>query len=207
MNGLYIFLAMFFEPARGFRMIIKNRERFRWYVPVVLYGLIIAVRLSCIFITHYPLADPHPEDANLLTEFITLMLPMLSLVLSCYLVTTISDGETKLREILVGFGYAMAPYIVLSVFWSLLSHILSLTDIDLYSTLQTLMWVWVGVLVLIGISVMNTYTLRQTIKTVLISLFTCVFLWVVIFLIIILGQRLLEFIQTVISEYRIHIFN
>ncbi len=204
MNGFTIFLAMFFDPARGFKMIVKNRQRFRWYVPVILYALIVAVQLSSIFFVHYPLAAVHPEDANLLTECVKLMLPMLSLVVSCFLVTTISDGETKLREVLTGFGYAMAPYMVLTLLLCLLSHILSATDIGLFSTLQGLMWVWVAVLVLISISVMNTYTIKQTLKTVFISLFTCVFLWVVIFLIFILGQKLWSFVETVFQEYKIH---
>jgi len=206
MNGFVIFLAMFFEPARGFRMIVKNRDRFRWYVPVILYSLVLIVSLATIFCTHFPLARVHPEDANLLTESLSLMLPLLSFGVSCFLVTTITDGETKLREVLTGIAYAMAPYIVLSLPIAALSHLMSATNGGLYYSLQTIVWLWAVILFAIGLSVMNTYTLRQTIKTIIVSIFTCLFLWVVLFLMFILGQKLWEFIAKVVEEYRIHIF-
>ena len=206
MNGFVIFLAMFFEPTRGFRMIVKNRDRFRWYVPVILYALVLIVWLATIFCTSFPLSRVSPEDANLLTESLGLMLPLLSYGVSCFLVTTITDGETKMREVLTGLAYSMAPFIVLSLPIAGLSHLMSATNAGLYNAMQTAMWLWVFILFVMSVSVMNSYTIGQTIKTIFVAIFTCLFLWVVLFLMFILGQKLWEFIAKVVEEYRIHIF-
>lgn len=100
-------LLIIYEPQHAFTLIKRRRARTSLLVPILLLVLCMAVHLARIYITHYPLAASTPEDANLVNELLSLMLPLLSFTVGLYLVTTIRDGETTFRETLTAVAYSM----------------------------------------------------------------------------------------------------
>ncbi len=195
-------LLIIYEPQHAFTLIKRRRARTSLLVPILLLVLCMAVHLARIYITHYPLAASTPEDANLANELLSLMLPLLSFTVGLYLVTTIRDGETTFRETLTAVAYSMVPYILLTLPIALVSNIMTLEEQGLFQAMQTLVLGWCILLILYSVMHMNSYSLAQTIFIALMGIFAILFVWAVLFLLYILGDKLISFIMEVVNEYR-----
>lgn len=195
-------LLIIYEPQHAFTLIKRRRARTSFLVPLILLALCMVVHVARIYLTHYPLASSTPEDANLANELLSLMLPLISFILGLYLVTTIRSGETTFKETMTAVSYSMVPYILLTLPLALLSNIMSLNEQGLFQTLQYLVMGWCILLILYSVMHMNTYTLGQTIGIALLAIFAILFVWAVLFLLYILGDKLVSFFAEVINEYR-----
>lgn len=211
MNPLHIALSVIYEPSYGFRLIQRKRDKFSHLTTVALLVLIMVVRVASIYLTHYPLAPYDPSHTNIGREVLNIIVPLLTWGVSAYLVTTILSGECLLREIIQGTAFAMLPYIIFTIPIALLSKVMVASDVLFYNAgtpitiIQALtgaVWAWVGILLLMSLGHMNSYTFWETIKTALITLFTCVFLWAVLALLYILGDNVIRFIKNVVYEYK-----
>lgn len=211
MNPLHIALSVIYEPSYGFPLIQRKRDKFNHLTTIVLLFLVMVVRIASIYLTHYPLAPVDPSRTNIGREILNIIVPLLTWAVSAYLVTTILSGECLLREIIQGTAFAMMPYIIFTIPIALLSKIMVASDVLFYNSgtpvtiIQALtgaVWAWVGILLLTSLGSMNSYTFFETIKTALITLFTCVFLWAVLALIYILGDNVIDFIKNVVTEYK-----
>ena len=130
----------------------------------------------------------------------------LLLIVSCnYLMCTINDGEGKFKHIYCAFIYGFAPYLILTPFIFLLSHVVSDNEIFFVSFGSFVMWVWIAVLVFIGVQEINNYTVRETIKIILLTVFTILIVSLLAFIIYVLWSQVFDFLQSIIGEavYRI----
>ena len=205
-NGFLNSVAILTEPSGGFIMIKRNRKLGGqdFITPIVLLLLIISSRIGVIYITHYPLNPLLPSQANFLLEVGTFLIPLFTLACCAYLVTAIIKGESTFEEQLCSAAYSMLPYIVLSIPIALVSNIMGLGDTVIYDTMLKVMWIWVMVLALFNISVMNSYSFKDTIKVAFLTLFAAAFIWTLIGLFYILGAQLLHFLRQVYQEVYIN---
>ncbi len=217
MNSFNIALSVIFDPVEAFRIIQRKRSKFSHVPTSVLLFLVVAVRILAIYITHYPLAAIDPRDTNIGREIANTLLPIITIVVGCYLVTTIYNGEAMFREIFQAGAYSMLPFIIFTVPIALLSNIMVSTDVAFVSFIsdapytyisafQTIIWIWVGLLFLISLSQMNSYGFFETIKVAIIAILTCIFMWAVLSLFYILGNNVIDFISDVAYQYRIYFF-
>ena len=195
-------LLMIYEPQHAFTLIKRRRTRTPLLVPLVLFILCMAVHVARIYIIHYPLTSTTPENANLGSELLGLMLPLISWTLGLYLVTTIRSGETTFRETLTAVAYSMTPYILLPLPVALFRNLLSLEEQGIFRGLQAAVLGWCIVLILYSVMHMNTYTLAQTIFIAIMAICAILFVWAVLFLLYILGDKLFSFVTEVVNEYR-----
>lgn len=201
---LRIILGCIFDPVEGFRTIRDHRKDFDYVVPLLIYFLVLVSRIVSLFVTHYPFRNYDISGINLSMEFVVLLVPLLTWVVGNYLVTTIRSGEVKMREVFSASAYCMLPYVILTIPLAVVSNIMSLSSVGIYNGVNTLMWVWIGILFFVSTMSMNSYGFIETIKIVLISLFACVFMWVVIAMIFMLGNRVVEFVQGVYDNYKMY---
>lgn len=203
MQGLKTAVLIFFMPAEGFRWIKKDRAHFSYKAPLLILLLLLIVRIFNVLATHFPLASVLSEQARLTQEIITILVPLGIFTVSCYLVMTIMSGETLLREVFSATMYALLPVVVFTVPLTLLSWILSASSAGLYNSLFALLFIWSAILLLVSISVMNSYSLKKTLLVVLLAIFASAFIVVVLSLLYVLGMRVVDFVKEVFTEYRI----
>lgn len=130
----------------------------------------------------------------------------LVLVVGCnYLMCTINDGEGKLKDIYCSLIYSFGPFIVITPFILLLSHVVSNNEIFFVRFGNLCMWVWVAVLVFISIREINNYTVKETIKIILLTIFTILIVCLLAFIIYVLCSQVFDFVQSILGEvvYRI----
>lgn len=197
-------LAVLFHPADGFRE-LRNYRSFA--SACVLLLLAFAVRVASILLTAFHMTGLQPEDANIVLEIVRIIFPLLSWSVCCYLITSITDGESFLGNVFLAVAYSMLPYIVFTLPISALTLLLTRDEKVVYVTLNSIVWVWVGLLLLINIAVMNDYTFKKTVGVALLSLFALVIFWATIGLVFALTNHVVMFVRDVTNEVRYLMFN
>ncbi len=132
---------------------------------------------------------------------IGLILIALILIVSCnYLICTINDGEGRFRHIYSSFIYAFAPYLVFTPVIFLLSHVVTENEIFFVEIARIVMYVWIAVLVFMAVKEINNYKVGETVKIILLTLFTIVIACLLAFIIYVLWSQVFDFIQSVAGE-------
>jgi len=201
MHLLPLAICVLRYPVNTFRVLQKQRDEFN-YIPIfVLFALLVAVRIGCIYLTHYSLQDISPQYANLIVETAYIVLPVILWAAANFAVTSILDGETMIRESFTASLYSMVPYIVLMIPLAAVSHLLSLDDKNLYIGLQIVVFIWCGILFMLNIKVMNHYSLIKTIIIIFINLFIVALMLAVALLTFALANQLWMFIEGLGREF------
>ena len=130
----------------------------------------------------------------------------LLLIVSCnYLMCTINDGEGRFKHIYCAFIYGFGPYLILSPVIFILSHAVSNNEVFFVNFGAFCMWVWIAVLMFIGVQEINNYTVLETIKIILLTVFTILIVSLLAFIIYVLWSQVFDFLQSIFGEavYRI----
>jgi len=202
MNTIELSKAIMFHPIDAFYY-IKSRKKSISYISCILLLLgVVAVRIASIFITHFPIASIQPRDTNIWLETVKLLLPVLTWVISCYAITTISEGETLLSEIFASAAYSMVPYIVFTIPLALLSRVMESNQLLLYNALNIIILAWVLLTFFLSVKTLNNYTTGQTVKVCIVSLITMLLIWAVLLLLFALSSQLIQFIWDIVMEIK-----
>ena len=125
----------------------------------------------------------------------------LALVVGCnYLMCTINDGEGKLKEIYCSFIYGFGPYICFMPFIFLLSHVITDNERFFVDFGRLFMMAWIGVLVFIAVKEINDYSVGETVKIILLTLFTILIVCLLAFIIYVLWSQVIDFAQQIPRE-------
>ncbi len=201
---LRILLGTLFDPNEGYREIRRNRSEFDPWTPLVIYLLVIVAKVMTLFVTHYPFRKAEVYNINLASELLVIFIPLLTWVIANYMVTTIRSGEVKMKEVFAASAYCMLPYVIVSIPLSLVSNIMSTSNAGLYNALVALMWIWVGLMFFVSTMSMNSYGFLETVGIIFITLFACVFMWMVLLLIFMLGEQVYDFFADIVSSWKIY---
>ena len=133
----YSFYAMV-HPLDSLEGIKTNRDRINRVVPLIIFATAFLVRIAYLFVVHFPLASIETVDINPLFELVKLLIVPISWIPASFMATSISGGESKMREITFASAISLTPFIVINVPLMFLSNIMSKTQKSWYGVFQTL---------------------------------------------------------------------
>lgn len=188
------------HPCETFDNIKAMRQQIRLWPALVLAAAAPAVRILYMHLVHYPLADIDLRMSSYFLEIVKILLPFFTFVIAAYAVTAIMDGEAKLRELLLCCSCALTPYIFLTLPLAGLSHVLTSNTAGLYSTLQSLILIWVLLLLFNAVRVTNQFSFKKTLAVVLISLLVMLLIWILGFLILVLWNQVYLLFAGLLTE-------
>lgn len=201
---LKVLLGTIFDSNEGYREIRRHRTDYDIAVPLIIYLLIVVAKIFSLFVVHYPFRAAEVYEINLSTELLTTFVPLITWVIANYMVTTICSGEVKMREVFSASAYCMLPYVIITIPLSLISNVMSLSSGSLYNGINIIMWVWVAIMFFVSTMSMNSYGFMETVKIVFLTLFACLFMWLVLILIFMLGQQVIDFFGGIIDNYKMY---
>lgn len=137
---------------------------------------------------------------NLLGDFLTIFGVFFLLVICCYLVCTITEGEATFKSLFIGLSYALIPLVLALPVVFALSHVLSYNEAVFISLIKTLSYGWTAVLIFLVIMYLNDYTIRKTIWTILLTAFTALIAVALLFVVYVLVSQLVDFLSSVYGE-------
>ncbi len=199
----YSFYALFhpFDAMEGLKW---NRDRINRLVPVIIFVLAYVVRMAYIYVVHFPLASIELEDVNPWFELLKLWIVPISWIPASFMATSISGGESKMREITFASAISLTPFIVINLPLMFLSNIMSKTQKSWYGVFTALAYIGLFLILFIAMMVLNNYTFGKTIAMMFMSAFLMLVLWLVILLCYVLTGRMIQFVISVINEFRLN---
>ena len=197
---LKLCFATIFHPCETFENVRYMRGRLKWSPAFIFLGLTVLVRIVYMNIVHYPLADVDLKDASYLLEAVKLLLPFITFIIAAYAVTAIIDGEVKFQELFFTGSLCFAPYFIFTLPLGLFSHVLTSNNRGMYSTIQTILTIWVFFLFYTALRVTNRYSVKKAVGIGILSLVTMVLIWIVAFLVIVLWNQLYLFVADILTE-------
>lgn len=117
-----------------------------------------------------------------------------------YLVCTINDGEGRFKELYCAFAYCFTPYIFIEIGIVALSHVVTHNEIFLISLAETIMYVWILTLIVLAIKEINNYTMKETIKVILLTLFCALIVVLIAYILGVLWGQVFDFFGAIKGE-------
>ena len=134
------------------------------------------------------------------SEIISTLLMIIIWNAANYLVATISDGEGRLRHVIIGSAYSLFPYALFALPIALLSNLLTLNEVFIVAFSTQLMWLWTILMLIIMVKEIHNYSVSETVRNILITLFTMGIFLLTGYILYVLFNQLFEFIQAIIQE-------
>ncbi|HAM62685.1 MAG: hypothetical protein A2Y20_05415 [Firmicutes bacterium GWF2_51_9] len=121
-------------------------------------------------------------------------------ILCNYLVSSINDGEGSFVQLVKMVAYSLGPVLVIYVLIIGLSYILTYNELFLLQTAQQAAFVWTGVNLYLGIQETHNYTVRESVKSILMTIVFMLVIAVVLLIVIIMTEQVYMFFEAIIKE-------
>ena len=203
-QGIMYSLYTMIHPIDTLEGIRYNRTRINMAIPFILFITAFVVRMAYIFVVHFPLASIELEDVNPVFELVKLWIVPVSWIPASFMATSISGGESKMREITFASGLSLVPFIVINTPLMFLSKILSKAQQSWYGIFSVMAYLGMFLIMLLTMMILNNYSLRKTISMMFVSAFLMLVLWLVMLLCYILTGRMIQFILELIQEFKLN---
>ncbi|NLG81293.1 MAG: DUF1282 family protein [Bacilli bacterium] len=117
-----------------------------------------------------------------------------------YLVTSIKDGEGTLKQIFILFAYSLAPLFIACISVVLLSYILTYNEAFFLDLIMLIGGCWSGLNIILGVQEIHNYTTRDTIKSIILTIFFMLIIVILIAIIVIMWEQLINFLKEIVME-------
>ncbi|NMB69158.1 MAG: hypothetical protein GYA20_10405 [Chloroflexi bacterium] len=200
----FVFMFRFIkQPADSFYY-IKKKERGSLLFAGIIYVWVVAVRVLSLYLTGF-VFNPFPDVAFIPVgnEIVMTLLLMVLWNAANYLISTISDGEGRVRDVVIGSAYSLFPYALFVLPIALLTNVLSLNEAFLYSFSMNIMWFWMGLMLFIMVKEIHNYSFWETVRNVLITIFTMGLFVLTGYILYVLFTQLFDFVSAIFQEVRL----
>jgi hypothetical protein len=188
------------QPVDSFYY-IKQNLRGSLLFAFLIYGWIVLVRVISLYLTGF-VFSPYSTSWQIQpeTEVIYTLGAILLWNVANYLVSTISDGEGRVRHVIIGSAYSLFPFVLIALPITPISNVLTLNEVFIYTFSTQLMWFWCGLMLVIMVREIHNYTFSQTVRNILATLFTMAMFLLTAYILYVLFSQLYEFLLAVVQE-------
>ncbi len=179
---------------------IAHEGRANWLASTLLLVLFIAEFVVNKYTCGFLMKTVMEGRYEIFSDIGIALVVMIALTASTYLVCTINDGEGTVKKLYTLFCYSLIPYVVLTPVVYLLSHVLTNNEVFLLTMLNLLTYGWIAVIAFIGLKEVNNFKMNETVKVILLTVFTVLILALLIFIIYVLWAQVFEFISAIFGE-------
>lgn len=186
------------HPYQGFYK-LKEAKVSPWIIILILVSA-VAVKIATIYYTGFLFHPVELSQINLLGSLGLFVVPWITWIIANYLVCSVKDGEGKFREVIQGSTYALAPYLFFSIPTLILSNLVTLDERVIVDSLNTVMFLWMGIMLIVMTQVIHNFDFMETLKNIAITVFTIGTIWLFAFLVFGLSYNLYDFFYQLYKE-------
>ncbi|MFN8378987.1 MAG: YIP1 family protein [Anaerolineae bacterium] len=192
------------KPADSFYY-IKQKERGSLLFALLIYAWLVVVRIITLYITGFVFSPFYSTwQINVETEIVYTVIPIVLWTVANYLIASINDGEGSMRQVIIGTAYSLFPYALFALPIAALSNLLTLNEQFIYTFSMQIILVWTGIMLVIMVKEIHNYSFSETVRCILITLFTMAMFLLTAYILYVLFSQLFEFIEAVIREANLH---
>ena len=137
---------------------------------------------------------------EILSDVGTILVVAVAVTACTYLMCTINDGEGTVKKIYTTFCYSLVPYVILTPIAYLLSHVLTNNEVFLIEMLYIVIYGWIAILAVVGLKEVNNFKASETVKVILLTVFTALILALLVFIVYVLWAQVFEFVSAIYGE-------
>lgn len=193
------------QPVDSFYY-IKYDQRGSLLFALLIYIWVVIVRIVSLYVTGF-IFNPysHSWQIEAEAEIAYTIIPIVLWNIANYLTATISDGEGRLRHVIIGSAYSLFPYALFGLPIALLSNLLTFNEVFLYTFSSQIIWFWTGLMLVIMVREIHNYSSGETLRNILTTLFTMAIFLLTAYILYVLFSQLYEFIMAIIREVNLHV--
>jgi tetratricopeptide (TPR) repeat protein len=140
------------------------------------------------------------EDVDLQSVIIGFFSIIFLAILCNYLVSSINDGEGSFTQLIKMVAYSLAPIMIFYVVIIGFSYVLTYNETFLLQTLQQGAILWTGVNLYIGIQEVHNYSVREAIRSIVLTIVFILIIALVLLIVIIMTEQVYMFFEAIIKE-------
>jgi len=186
-----------FHPFSGFWEIKHRRKNSFGAALIVLFFVCLAI-VAKLQLTDFIFATAKPEDNNIFTELLFILLPLAMWVVVNWSITTLFEGKATMKVIFITTINAMIPLILLFIPQILLSYYFTLEENVFYVAIETFAIIWSVWNLIAGLSAVQDYGIVKTIITTICTILAMV---AIVFLFAIFYSSLQQFVGFILTIY------
>ncbi len=189
---------LIFHPFDGF-WDLKHEKRGS------IRGAIFYIALAVLTFTYQAIGrsyilNPRASYASILVQVTSLLVPLFLWVTGNWCLTTLMDGEGSFKDIFIASSYSLIPIPLLVIPATLLTNVLTQSEMGIYTMIITIAWYWVGILIFFGMMVTHDYTLGKNVITSLGTIVGMAFIMFVMILLSTLVVKMVGFVSSIVTE-------
>lgn len=201
LNYTWYFMRHPIDGSYGIRM--ENKAS---YVSAnILLVLFIIVFLINKYATGFIIKTVPDGRYDIFSDIAKIVFVFMLLTICSYLVCTINDGEATFKRLYSAYAYALGPYLIIKILIVLLSNVITFNEIFLVNFSNFCMYSWVIILLFLSVKEVNDYTVKETVKVIILTLFFSLIVILLLFILYVLASQVFDFIESIIREvvYRV----
>lgn len=179
---------------------IKRGERGSILSATIFYVIAFLIFLWDRLFTGFIFNNGNARESSVFFIAAMFYIPCALWVIGNYLVSSINEGEGKLRSVYIGTAYAMAPYILIMPFVLLSTYILTLNEAFIIDFSWIFCIAWSGIILFTGVMEIHNYPVKEAIKNVLITLFFMIMAVIVAAILYLVWDQVIAFAKNVGGE-------
>lgn len=179
---------------------IKYHDAASVWTAAILFVWFIVLQILSVVVKGYLFNSATVYNTNGWNMVLVTILVFLLLVLCNYFVSTVTDGEGKLKYCFISFVYAISPYLIMALPVFILSNFLTYNESVVYYFCEIVMYGWCAICIFRAIMELHDYSFWKTVKNILLTIFA--FAMVLLFAVVLrmLFAQLFGYIGAIFEE-------
>ncbi len=193
-----------FHPFDGF-WDLKHEQRGSPRAAFVFLGLTILAFFYQSIGTGYIFSGTSSASGTIFSAIISVVMPVMLFVVANWCLTTLLEGEGSFRDVFVATCYGIAPLPLLIILSTAVSNFLTANESAVITLINTIAFIWVGILLFFGVMVTHGYSFGKNVATILFTIIAMAFIMFLAVLFSSLMTKIVSFVYSIAEEinYRI----
>ena len=187
------------HPFKGFYE-LKHEKRGSLGGAFTILAVFITVTMFSASMKGFLFGGVSAANVRPLQEAAKVFLPLLLFVVANWCVTTLMNGEGRMRDILIAACYALMPLLLGQVLLTAASNVLTSEEAALYYAVSGFLYLWTGFLLLAGNMSAHGFTMGRTVLTALVTLVAMAVIVFLLFLFFNLAFEVAGYIEEIYRE-------
>ena len=144
--------------------------------------------------------NPQGKYSSLFAVILSVTLPLALWIVANWCLTTLFDGEGSFKDIFIASTYSLLPVVLIFIPTTIASNVLISEEANILSVINTVGFIWVGILLFFGMMVTHDYSMGKNIGTTLGTLLGMVCIMFIALLFSTLLGKLVSFVTNIVTE-------
>ncbi len=179
---------------------IKREKRASFLSASLMILIFFVLYVLCKYFSGFLFKTVQEGEYELIRDAVMVFGVFFLMVICCYLVCTINDGEAHFKDIFIGGAYALMPMILAMPIRLVLTNVLTFNEEFFITVLDVVAYGWTGILIVLSIMYLNDYSMKKTLSILVMTLFTVLITVALLFVVYVLISQLWDFLSSIYGE-------